>query len=255
MKDRLIIISGIILFAFIMAVMLYVNLFTEAPEKEIYTGIVITGNRLQSADGYLRSSDLNKPVEYADLTIQEIKRRIIAHPYVAKAEVQSDGRGVVQIKIIEKIFIAVLLTKLKPLLVTESFEAIDMKMNSDISGLPVISNSSIKKVNAAKKSVKCDELVRAFKIIEALKIVNQNLYDNLTEINLRNGRDVILSFSAARYPVIFGKGSEGKKIVLLSAIWNEMKNNEKLFANSSYVDLRFNNEIIIGKPVKADNNG
>ncbi|MFC2103085.1 cell division protein FtsQ/DivIB [Bacteroidota bacterium] len=255
MKDKIITISGIILFAIILAGIIYVNLFTGENKKEVYTKIIIEGNQLQSIDGYLMSSDLNKSVEYSDLTLQEVKKRIVSHPYVKNAEVQSDGKGVINIRIIEKEFMAVLLTNRKPFLLTDSFEIIRMKMNSDISELPVISNSGISDIETDGKNAKTDELVRALKIIEAFKIVDAGMLDQLAEINLRNGRDVILSFNGIKYPVIFGKGSEGEKIVLLSAIWNKMKNDEKLFSNSTYVDLRFNNEIFIGKPVKADNNG
>jgi len=255
MKDKLITISGTIVFAVILAGIFYISFFTEETKKEVFNSITLNGNKLQSVDGYLMSSDLNKPVEYADLTLQEVKKRIMEHPYVANAEVQSDGKGTIEITVFEKEFMAVLLTNQKPYLITDEFEMIVMKMNSDISELPVISNGGIDEADADKGSIKCEQLVRAYKIIDALKIVDDAMYDHLAEINLRNGRDVILTFNGIEYPVIFGKNSEEKKIVLLKAIWNEMIENGKLFSNSIYVDLRFNNEIFIGKSVKADNNG
>ena len=45
---------------------------------------------------------MNKVSEYPELTLQEIKSRITEHPYVAKAEVQVDGVGRVDIKMDEQ---------------------------------------------------------------------------------------------------------------------------------------------------------
>lgn len=255
MKEKIGTIFGVILFAAIIGGMIYVNVITEKPGREIFSEIILEGNKTLSAKNYLISSDLNKVSEYPELTLQEIKSRITEHPYVAKAEVQSDGIGRVNIKIVEKNFMAVLLMKSDPYLITENFQLVNLKRNSDISKLPVISNVNLNRKNNDYVSIHNNELIRAFKIIDAAKIVNDEMYKDLTEINLRNGGDVILRFSGIKYPIIFGKGSEGKKVVILSSIWKGLIKKDKLFKNSSYVDLRFNNEIFIGKPVNTESNG
>jgi len=145
--------------------------------------------------------------------------------------------------------------KSDPFLITENFQLIKLKRNSDISKLPVISNVNLNRKSNDYGSIHSDELIRAFKIIDAAKIVNDEMYKDLTEINLRHGGDVILRFSGITYPVIFGKGSEGKKVVILSSIWQGLNKKDKLFINSSYIDLRFNNEIFIGKPLDMEING
>ncbi len=255
MKEKLGIFFGVILFTAIIGLMIYVNVVVEKSDVEIFSEIILEGNKTLSANNYLISSDLNKVSEYPELTLQEIKLRITEHPYVAKAEVQVDGIGRVDINIVEKNFMAVLLMKSDPFLITENFQLIKLKRNSDISKLPVISNVILNGKSNDYGSIHSDELIRAFKIIDAAKIVNDEMYKDLTEINLRHGGDVILRFSSITYPVIFGKGSEGKKIVILSSIWQGLNKKDKLFINSSYIDLRFNNEIFIGKPLDMEING
>ena len=255
MKEKLGTIVGVIMFAVIIGGMIYVNVVIEISEREIISEIILEGNITLSANDFLIGSDLNKVSEYPELTLQEIKSRITEHPYVAKAEVQADGVGRVDIKIVEKNFMAVLLMKSDPFLITENFQLIKLKRKSDISKLSVISNVNFNRKNNDYESFHSDELVRAFKIIDAAKIVNDEMYNDLTEINLRHGGDIILRFSGISYPVIFGKGSEGKKVVILSSIWKGLNKKDKLFKNSSYVDLRFNNEIFIGKPVNTEKNG
>ena len=255
MKEKLGTIFGAVLFTAIIGGMIHVNVVTEKSDEEIFSEIILVGDKTLSAKDYLISSDLNKVSEYPELTLQEIKLRITEHPYVAKAEVQSDGIGRVDINIVEKNFMAVLLMKSDPFLITENFQLIKLKRNSDISKLPVISNVNSNRKSNDNGSIRSDELIRAFKIIDAAKIVNDEMYKDLTEINLRHGGDVILRFSGITYPVIFGKGSEGKKVVILSSIWKGLNKKDKLFEKSSYVDLRFNNEIFIGKPVNTETNG
>ena len=255
MKEKLGTFFGVILFTAVIGGMIYVNVVAEKSDVEIFSEIILEGNKTLSAKNYLISSDLNKVSEYPELTLQEIKLRITEHPYVAKAEVQADGIGRVDINIVEKNFMAVLLMKSDPFLITENFQLIKLKRNSDISKLPVISNVNLNRKSNDYGIIHSDELIRAFKIIDAAKIVNNEMYKDLTEINLRHGGDVILRFSSITYPVIFGKGSEGKKVVILSSIWQGLNKKDKLFINSSYIDLRFNNEIFIGKPLDMEING
>jgi cell division septal protein FtsQ len=255
MKEKLGTIFGAILFAAIIGGMIHVNVVTEKSNGKIFFEIILEGDKILSANDYLISSDLNKVSEYPELTLQKIKSRITQHPYVAKAEVQADGMGRVNINIVEKNFMALLLMKSDPFLITENFQLITLKRNSDISKLPVISNVNLNRKSDDRGNINSDELIRAFKIIEAAKIVNDDIYKDLIEINLRHGGDVILRFSGITYPIIFGKGSEGKKVVILSSIWKGLNEKDKLFKNSSYIDLRFNNEIFIGKPVNTKENG
>jgi cell division septal protein FtsQ len=255
MKEKLGKIFGAILFALIIGGMIHVNVVAEKSKGEIFSEIILEGAKTLSASDYLMGSDLNKVSEYPELTLQEIKSRITQHPYVAKAEVQSDGMGGVNISIIEKNFMAVLLSKSSPFLISENFQIIKLQKNSDISKLPVISNVNLNPKSDTPGSNHSDELIRAFKIIDAAKLINNEMYKDLTEINLRHGGDVILSFTGITFPVIFGKGSEGKKVVILSSIWKGLNEKDILFKNSSYIDLRFNNEIFIGKPVNTESNG
>ena len=255
MKEKLGTFFGVILFTAIIGLMIYVNVVVEKSDVEVFSEIILEGNKTLSANNYLISSDLNKVSEYSELTLQEIKLRITEHPYVAKAEVQADGIGRVDINIVEKNFMAVLLMKSDPFLITENFQLIKLKRNSDISKLPVISNATLTKDDLKQKIVINNDLIRAFKIIDAAKIINEKMYMDLDEINLRHGGDIILNFSGIHAPVIFGKGSEGKKTVYLSSIWEGLKNRNKIFNNTIYVDFRFSKEIFVGKPVITESNG
>ena len=68
----------------------------------------------------------------------------------------------------------------------------------------------------------------------------------LSEINLKSGGDVVLTFSGVNYPVVFGRGNESKKMIYLSLVWERINNLKASFQNTEYIDLRFTNEAYIG---------
>ena len=255
MKEKFGTFIGLMLLASIFVGILYLTLIKNNSEQKVYTEIKLTGNHILPANDYLVNSNLNDVKEVSKASLQEIKSRIEKHTYLLNAEVHSDGNGTVTIKVYEKEIFAVLLAVTGPYLITKKFELITMNKNSDISNLPVISNASLTKEDINNSNIQNPQLICAFKIIDAAKFVGDIMYNDLAEINLRDGGDVILNFSGINFPVILGKGSEGEKIVILSSIWNEIKNKNELFNNCTYVDLRFSNKIFIGNPVTTEISG
>jgi hypothetical protein len=100
------------------------------------------------------------------------------------------------------------------------------------------------------QSSRTEDLVQAFRIIEAINLSNKKLLRNLTEINLRNGGDIILGFSGINAPVLFGRGSEAEKILSLDLLWNSIPA-ANLAEETNYIDLRFSNKIYLGSIHKA----
>lgn len=241
-------IFGTVLFAVILISILYLSLFkyNEKGKEEIKM-INIQGNNLLSKEIYLRFSDLDEKSVYDDLTLNIIKKRIEEHPYIEKAEVKSDGRGNVYIKIREKEIYAVLLNNGEPFFLTNNFELLKIYEYTNYSDIPVISNIRVsEKLNAAKV-LRNEDIIEAFRIIDAAKITDIDLAKKLSEINLKYGGEVVLTFSGVNYPIIFGRGNESKKMIYLSLIWERINKFNNDLKNTEYIDLRFANEAYIGK--------
>lgn len=240
-------IFGIVLLTLIIISILYLSLFkyNEKGKEEIKM-INIHGNSLLSKEIYLRFADLDQSSVYDDLNLNIIKKRIEEHPYVAKTEVKSDGRGNVDVKIIEKDIYAVLLSKTEPYFLTNDFELLKIHEFTTYSDIPVISNFRVSDKLLPSKVYKNDDIVEAFRIIDAAKITDVELAKKLSEINLKSGGDVVLTFSGVNYPVVFGRGNESKKMIYLSLVWERINNLKATFQQTEYIDLRFNNEAYIG---------
>lgn len=240
-------IFGVILLVVILALTVYLSLFKYNEKgKEEINMINVNGNNLLSKDIYLKYADLDQSSIFDDLTLNVIKKRIELHPYIAKAEVKSDGRGNVEVRIKEKDIYAILLGKTEPYFLTNDFELLQIQEYTSYAEIPVISNFRINEKLTPSKILKNDDIVDAFRIIDASKITDPDLAKKLSEINLKNGGDIILTFSGVNYPVLFGRGSESKKMIYLSLVWERINNLKVDYQNTEYIDLRFNNEVYIG---------
>jgi cell division protein FtsQ len=240
-------IFGVVLLIVMMLSILYLSLFKYSEKgKEEVKMIKLYGNNLLSSEIYLRFADLDQSSVYDDLNLNIIKKRFEEHPYVAKAEVKSDGLGNVDVKIVEKDIYAVLLSRSEPYFLTNDFELLKIHQYTTYSDIPVISNFRVTEKLAPSKVYKTEDIVDAFRIIDAAKITDIELSKKLSEINLKNGGDVVLTFSGINYPIVFGRGNEAKKMIYLSLVWERISNLKASYQNTEYIDLRFSNEAYIG---------
>jgi len=256
MKDRISKIFGLVMFLFFIGGILYLNLFGgQTDEKDVYEVIDVSSNSLLPAEDYLLFTKLNDSTKFYELTLPEVKARFEEHPYVVKANVKFDGINKIIVNIEEKELKAVLLSGDNPGLITEDYKLVPLLKNTSFSEFPVISHFKIKSDEAGTNNPENDELVQAYKIIDAIKFIDENIYKNLDEINLRYGRDIILTFNGLDCSVIFGRGNEAKKIIYLHALWEKLNGKNNLFKENEYIDLRYRNKIFIGKKIKTETTG
>jgi len=255
MKEKLGTLVGVILFTSIFCGITFLTLSANNSKSDEHTKIKIVGNNILSEQDYLLNSQLDDIKNFSNLSLSEIKSRIEKDAYISYTEVYKDGEGTVNIKVYEKEIVAVLLIPGGPYLITSKFDLIPMNKNSDISNLPVIINATLSEEEINNHNTKNPQIICAFKIIDAVKFVGEDMYKDLAEINLRSGGEVIVKFSDVSFPVILGRNAEGEKILVLSCIWNGIKNQDELFKNCNYVDLRFSNKIFIGNPVSIEISG
>ena len=240
-------ILGTLLFVLLISGLFYLIFFHD---KKTNNGeirmIEVEGNHLLPANDYLSSIKLDDSSNYNSLTLPEIKERFLKHPYIKRAELEYEGNHKVKVYLTEKKIEATLLTGGEPQLISDDFQVLPILRNIKILDLPVISNPGLNKKPLPFSFIKTDEILEAFKIIEAAKLTNKDIFKRLSEINLRNGGDIVLTFSGIKPPVLFGKGEAAKKIVYLDVMWKNIVEGDDIAENSDYIDLRFSGEIFVG---------
>ncbi len=213
--------------------------------------IEIYGNNLLPVNEYLAFTKLGDSSKFGYLTLQDIKERFEKHPYVLNADVEYAGSNTVKVHLTEKNVEAVFLSAGEPYFITDNFQILPLLPNTKLMDFPVISNSSFEKEIKPQSYIKTTDVLEAFKIIESAKLANEAMAKKLSEINLRKGGDIILTFSGIKPPVIFGKGEAPKKMVYLDIMWSKIIGQNNLADNSEYIDLRFSDEIFVGANEKT----
>jgi cell division septal protein FtsQ len=244
LKDRGSKISGLLFFLILCGGIIYMMLTgTHSNENDRYEAIEIKGNKLLSENEYLSFSEFTDTTIYFELTLAEVKTKLDEHPYVNKSEVRFDGIKSIVVELEEKKPKALVLNKNKFNLITETSELLPVFNKSLLVELPIISNLQ----KQDEKLIDEEELNSAFRIIDAVKTIDENMFKSLAEINLRNGGDILIMFTGLQFPIVFGKKNEVRKILSLKSIWNDLLKESEVIFNIEYIDLRYNNKIFIGK--------
>lgn len=246
-------ITGLLFLLLLSVFIFYLSLNIEDKQAFKIAGVEIKGGNYISNYDYSVFAMLQDSNSYRYLSPAIIKDRIEKHPYVEKADVKLEGLNKVVVFIHERKFSAMLIDSTKQILVTENMQLIPTMPASVGLNFPVISNLSgveaLKNFSYAKNNY---ELVTAFKILDAFKFTNEELSANLSQIDLRKGKDILVYFSDVKYPVVFGRKDEIKKVVYFNNLWKFMKGNE-INNYLDYVDLRFDKHVFLG--VTGDNSG
>jgi cell division septal protein FtsQ len=244
-------ILGTIVFVVLISLLFYLIFFlAERNGKGEIEMIEVMGNNLLNEADYLNFTMLGNSGSI-NVPLPIIKDRFEKHPYVKSAEVEYSTNKYAKVFLTEKKIMAVVLIEPEPYFLTEEFQLLPMFINTKFVDVPVISNPGVERSTRPLNYLRNENLVQAFKIIDALKMTNQKLSSSLSEINLRNGGDIILTFSGLKAPVIFGKNGASRKMVYLEMLWDKILERQGIVENSEYVDLRFANEIFIGSTEKT----
>jgi len=218
----------------------YLNIYFYLNDKaENYSDIKIVGNVLLSEEQYIDLINFEE-IEKKN-SLNYIKTKIESHPYVLKADVQLDSKNNLNVSIEEKQFYSIIIKNYESYFITNDFELVKIIPFTKSISLPLIVineflNSSI---------IKNEDIITALKVIDALKELNKELSDRLTEINLSDNKKMVLLFKNINAPIIMNKSNLVKELVSLNELMNS---DNSIFLDNiiRYIDLRFNNQIIIG---------
>lgn len=244
---------GLLLFVILSVWILYMSVVSQrAGLNQHIKTITVTGNTLLQENEYLTYAKLNTDELLESITLPVIKSRLEKHPYIYRADVEFSSDNEVHINLHEKNIKAVIAAENVLFLATEDFEILHFMPHTNIPDKPVVTNLGNSALLKSNEILKTSGLVEAFKIMDAADLTNEELAKKLSEINLRNGGDVILLISGVKPPVILGRGNIARKIYSFNQLLNSEKSNEEIVMNSSYIDLRFDKEIFLGN---IDNTG
>jgi len=241
-------ISSIIFFVVILATLIVTSVSVDNKEQKSIKFIELDGNIHLPKDEYYRFANMNDESLYEALTPAIIKDRLEKHPYVKQVDaIMNENK--LTLTIYEKTFESLLMFNNQECLVTEENIKIPKLPLSERIDYPIISNPLKADILEEFENVLSNsDIVIGLKIISTLKIINPDLYENLSEIDLRNGKDIVLQFSQFNFPIVIGRKREIEKIIQLEQLVQSL--DKKLLLNGiEYIDLRYAEHIFLGRAV------
>lgn len=218
----------------------------QQPGKYVKS-INILGNHLLPQGSYLSFAKLNDTQNSIEITLPILKDRLEKHPFVSSAEVEISEFNTTKVFVHEKNLEAIVICDDKSFLLSDELQLLPFFSSTKFIDLPIINNPKHSRKYKALEYLQSEEIIEAYNILYAIKSSNEEMFKNLSEINLNKGDDITLTFSGVRPIVKFGRNNISPKVLSLNSIWDELKNADNDLSQSDYVDLRFTNQIYLGK--------
>jgi cell division protein FtsQ len=219
--------------------------------------ITITGNYTIPNEEILAAARLRDTVISSDeINIDNIQDRISKHPEIKKVYVSMELPSELKIEIIERRPVAILNGDNEIKLIDDELDIFPFKNASKMYDLPVISGVRIENTpNPMKKYNKEDLRLAIFLILNTYK-ESKAAYNNISEVNLSDTGKSVVYLSEDSSPFYFPRkyresisNKDYQKLLINKIVifenYLKQKLDNHLKKQVNYVDLRFDNEVII----------
>jgi cell division septal protein FtsQ len=246
-------IFGLIIFLIIITTLFLIALIPMKNQDRIQIkSIDLSGNNLLPQSSYLNFAKLNNVQISTGVTLPIIQARLEKHPFVASADVEVSKSNYAKVHLSEKNLIAVLIINSQPFFLSDELQLLPHFQNSKYVELPVINNPKYEKQYKVLDYLSSEEIIEARKIFRAIQFTNEEMFKNLSEINLNHGDDITLTFSGIHPIIKIGQNEIPKKVLSLGSIWDDLKDTENELSRNDYVDLRSVSQIYLGKAEETE---
>ncbi|OGU80162.1 MAG: hypothetical protein A2W11_03700 [Ignavibacteria bacterium RBG_16_35_7] len=246
-------IIGLIIFLIIISTLFFVAVMPVKQKVGKHVkSINLSGNHLLPPGSYLSFAKLNDTQNSIEITLPILKDRLEKHPFVSSAEVEISEYNDAKVYVFEKSLTAIVICDDQTFLLSDELQLLPLFSNMKFIDLPIINNPKQGRQYKALEYLQSEEIIEAYNILYAIKYSNEEMFKKLSEINLNRGDDITLTFSEVRPIVKFGRGNVPRKVLSLNSSWVEIKDAGNDLSQSEYVDLRFTNQIYIGKGEESE---
>ena len=203
-------------------------------------GIGITSEaQIRSAAGVSDTSVL------AELDLLEIRHAVLENPFIKDADVTRDPPRILRIDVTERTPIAVLLNvQMRDWLIDEDGYVLPATRSATVHDLPVLTGAEgIQELEPGVRVVEA-RVQKALHVLKYASRVDNELLRLFSEINLSQGRDLVLYTLEGGVPVLFGPHTRvEEKLRSFRAFWENvaMKYDP---ASLEYVDLRWRQQVV-----------
>jgi cell division protein FtsQ len=204
--------------------------------------IKIKGNRIVNTNEIIQLSQIQIGALLYKADLTAIKKNVMSHYFIKDVIVERNLPNSIDIQIIERIPVA-MVNLSEPLYLDEDGVVLPKAVSYKIFDLPMISGISTGESFIFGTTITQPDEIDALQLLAVLRTVNRPLYHNISEIQLRNGGDIVLYSAEGGVPIIFGRGEMSDKITRLEIFWNDIVCTRGV-QDLQYVDLRYKDQIV-----------
>ncbi len=239
-------ILGLLTFPILLGLIFYIAFSVDYEQPYKITLIEINNCEHLSGEKYFAYAGFDKKETYDELTLPVIKSRLEKHPYVKRADVLYVGQGKVEVTIYEKDFWAVLIAGGDEFILTRNFELLPVLPFTQQLLIPIITDKALYgKIKAFDNVKNLKELTPAYKLLDAAKMINPLLYDNISEIAFVGNNEMDVYFTFADYNLEMNRQNVVSRLYYFNSLWKYIKGAE-ICDKIEYIDLKYGNKIFLG---------
>ena len=205
--------------------------------------VVVEGSRIISAQQIFALANVPLKSPMFQINVFEVRKQILQQPFVKSVQVNRHLPDALHIQIEERNPIASVNNGQLRYIDKEAYllPQIESAIKLDV---PII--NGVDGIQQAKvgEVISNNELSEAIELLVTAASIDSTMYHFISEINMNNGKDILLYSTDVGVPIIVGRGDFGKKLLTLHTFWNNFvksQNTEKL----QYVDLRFGDQVVV----------
>jgi len=204
--------------------------------------VKVEGNRIVATNEIvqLMQAPFGTLLYKADLT--SIQKNVLSHYYIKDAVVERNLPNTIRVTVKERIPIAII-NRSEPLYLDDEGVVLPRSVAKKMFDLPVISGITTPEQLLLGSHVTQPDVLEAMQLLAVVKIVNRPLSYNISEIQVRNGGDIVLFAAESGVPIIFGRGDMANKIARLEVFWDTIVRTRGP-QNLQYIDLRYKDQIV-----------
>jgi cell division septal protein FtsQ len=205
--------------------------------------IIVEGATILQVKDVVALAQAQPRTRVSQIDLYEVRKRLLRQPFIRAATVNRLYPGTISIRIEERRPIGLLSAGQMRYVDAEGMvlpyvsSAVTVDLPA-ISGVDGAQNAEVGKIFRQK------DLAEAITILETAQEVDSAVYHFISEVNMQNGRDVILYSSDVVVQIYLGRGDVARKLVTLQAFWSAFAKTSDV-ENVESLDLRYEDQVVV----------
>ncbi|GBD94037.1 cell division protein FtsQ [bacterium BMS3Abin05] len=204
--------------------------------------ITVRGNRILEKENILKNVSFKKNMRLTDVELSGIEGRLMKNPYLKSVVVFRRFPSTLEIEVEERSPVAYVSGK-KLWMVDDEGVILPPLLGGETLGLPVITHTG-KFQEKIGEAVKNKKLRKAVWLLSMMKTLDKNLYYQVNNVDYSVQKGMVVYLNKRSFPLYFGDSPAVRQIAYMQAILKKLKR-ERRVANVQYIDLRFENQVVV----------